>query len=556
MKTIFLTIFLLTNLTSSSAFSLYDSPKYQNSFTHFNYRNINAPKGGDIILGSRGTFDSFNPYILKGISADNIDLIYDSLMVKSDDEVSSYYGLLAKDINISKDFKTVIFTVRDNAFFSDGFQVTVQDVKFTFETLLKDGSPTYKSYLSGIEQIEILDKSRVKFQFSKDSSRDIISTVATINILPKHFWKDKNFKKSSLEVPIGSGAYQIDTFRAGHSINFITNKNYWGKNLAVNRGKYNFNSIKYDYYRDENVLFEAFKSLNYHFRLENISKNWATEYKNLGDKFIVEEIKHKIPQGIQGFFFNIRKEKFQNYNIRKAITLAFDFEWTNRNLFYSQYKRSKSFFSNSNFDSKTFHMPKAGGSYQIRPILRKAMQFLKEAKCYLKDGKLYLENGKQLKFEMLLVSSGFVKVVIPFKKNLAKLGIEMSIKLIDISQYIQKLQKFDFDMVVSSRGQPLVVGGEQSIYWHSKGADIQGSLNIIGVKNSRVDSAIENINISQNLQELKKAVFKLDRELLKNFYVIPHWHIDRFRVSYWNKIHRPKNPPPYSLDFNSWWFEK
>ena len=550
-----LTIFTL-NLIASESFSLYDSPKYSEHFSHFDYRKPDAPKGGDIVLGVSGTFDSFNQYILKGIPADNIELIYDSLMVKSDDEVSSYYGLLAEDVNISEDYKTVIFTIRDEATFSDGVQVSAYDVKFTFETLLKDGSPAYKNYLSGIKNIEVLDELKIKFEFSENSNRDMVSTVATIEIIPKHFWDDKSFKESSLETPIGSGAYKIESFRAGHSIKFVRNKDYWGKNLAVNRGKYNFDSIRYDYYRDENVLFEAFKSLNYHFRQENISKNWATEYQDLGEEFIVEEIKNSLPQGIQGFFFNIRKDKFKDLRIRKAIALAFDFEWTNKNLFYNQYKRSESFFSNSDFDSKKFHLPKAGGSYEIRPHLRESMRLLKEAGCYLKNGKLYLKNGKQLKFEITLVSTGFVKVVLPFKKNLAKLGIEMNIKLIDISQYIQRLRKFDFDMVVSSRSQALIVGGEQSIYWHSKGANIKGSMNIVGVENPKIDKAIENINISKNLKELKKYVFQLDEELLKNFYVIPHWHIDKFRVSYWRKIHRFKNSPAYGLDFNGWWFER
>ena len=555
MRRLFFSLSLISNLFSSESFSLYDSPKYQDYFTNFEYRNPNAPKGGDIVLGVSGTFDSFNPYILKGIPADNMELIYDSLMVKSDDEISTYYGLLAEDVNISEDYKIVVFTIRDEAVFSDGVQVSAYDVKFTFDTLLKEGSPAYKSYLSGIKNITVLDSWRIRFEFTQDSNRDMISTVVTINIFPEHFWESRDFKKSSLEIPIGSGAYRIESFRAGHSIKFVRNIDYWAKNLAVNRGKYNFNSIKYDYYRDENILFEAFKSLNYHFRQENISKNWVTEYGSLGKDFIVEEIQHSLPQGIQGFFFNIRKDKFNNPKIRKAIALAFDFEWTNRNLFYNQYKRSESFFSNSEFDSKSFHLPKAGGSYEIRPHLREAMKILKEAGTYLKNGKLYLKNGEQLKFEIILVSSGFVKVVLPFKKNLAKIGIEIAVKLIDISQYIQRLRKFDFDMVVSSRTQSLVVGGEQNIYWHSHGSNIEGSLNIIGIQNSEIDSAIEKINISKNLKELKKAVFDLDRELLENFYVVPHWHIDRFRVSYWNKIHRPKESPPYGLDFNGWWFE-
>lgn len=542
------------SLFATSSISLYDKVKYDENFTNFDYVNREAPKGGDIILGASGTFDSLNPFILKGISADDIYLIYDTLMVKSLDEVSSLYPLLAKDINLSKDFKSAIFTLNENAKWSDGENVSSEDVKFTFETLLKDGSPAYKSYLSGIEEIEILDLSRVKFIFSESSGKDIVTSVATTEILPKHFWEKHDFKNSPLQIPVGSGPYKIDRFRTGHSLKFMRRDDYWGKNLPVNIGKYNFNSIKYDYYRDENVLFEAFKSLNYHFRLENISKNWATEYSNLGDNFVVEELKHNLPQGIQGFFYNTRRDKFKDLRVRKAIALAFDFEWTNKNLFYNQYKRSESFFSNSDFGVDDFHLPKGGGSYEIRPNLREAMRLLKESGCYLENGKLFFQNGERVSFEMLLYSNGFVRVVLPFERNLQKLGIEMKIKLVDQSQYISRLRKFDFDVVVSSRGQQIVVGSEQFAYWHSKDKDLEGSLNIIGIANDEVDLAIENISLANNIEEIKKASKELDKLLLKGFYTIPHWHIDKFRVAYWKKLQHPKTPP-YGLNFESWWFK-
>jgi len=546
---------LLSLLSASPSISLYGDLKYDDNFTNFEYSNPNAPKGGDIVLGSSGTFDSFNPFILKGIPADDIDLIYDTLLVKSLDEESSYYGLLAKDINISSDFKRVIFTLRDGAKFSDEVEVTANDVEFTFKTILKYGSPPYKSHLRGVKSVKALDKKRVEFIFNEDSNRDMISTVGEIAILPEHFWKSKDFTKSSLEIPIGSGAYKIDKFRAGHSITFKRRDDYWGRDLAVNRGKFNFNSIRYDYYRDENVRFEAFKSLNYHFRLENVSKNWATGYKNLDDRFTTEEIKHSLPQGIQGFFYNIRRYKFQDRRVREAIALAFDFEWTNRNLFYGQYKRSESFFANSDFGYKKFRLPKAGGSYEIRPNLRRAMRLLKDAECYLKGGKLYFKNGERVKFQLLLASSSFVRVALPFQRNLRKLGIEMEIKLIDLSQYIERLRVFNFDMVVASRYTPLIPGGEQFIYWHSKGADVEGSMNIIGIKNSKVDKAIEEIIKAKSLKEIKEASIRLDKELLENFYVIPHWYIDKFRVAYWKRIKRPKFSPPYGLNFNFWWFK-
>jgi microcin C transport system substrate-binding protein len=540
-------LLLPTLLFSDYSFSLLGEPKYSES-SSFEYANKKAPKGGDIKLGVGGTFDSLNPFILKGNSADGIDLIYDSLVSKSSDEVASYYGLLAKDTNISEDWKSVIFTISEDAKFSDGKSVLATDIKFTFKTLLEKGSPIYKAHLKGIENIEILNERKIKFTLSEDSSRDLIATIGEMLIFPKSDnWGDG--------IPIGSGAYKIEKFESGKFVKFQRREDYWGENILPNRGKNNFNSITYEYYRDENVLFEAFKSLNYHFRLENMSKNWATAYDDLDERFVVEEIKNRVPQGMQGYFFNTRLLKFSDWRIRRGIALAFDFEWANKNLFYGQYTRSNSFFANSIFDSEKFKMPIAGGSYEIRPSLRSAMRSLRSAGCYLKNGKLYFKSGDRVKFEILLYSQGFVRITLPFKRNLAKLGIDVEIKVIDISQYIERVKKHDFEMIVSSRSEPILIGGEQFSFWHSSLANVEGSQNIAGVNNKIVDSLIGNIKSAKNLEELKKSVFLLDKELLTNFYVIPQWHIDKFRVAYWNRIHRPKKSPSYDLGFNYWWYE-
>jgi microcin C transport system substrate-binding protein len=544
---IFRILLLPTLLFSDFSFSLLGEPKYSENSV-FEYANEQAPKNGDIKLGVGGTFDSLNPFILKGNPADGIELIYDSLVVKSSDEIASYYGLLSKDTNISKDWKSVIFTISENARFSNEKPVLAKDVKFTFETLLEKGSPIYKAHLKGVEKIEILGERKIRFGLSENSSKDLIATIGEMSIFPE----SENWGEG---IPIGSGAYEIEKFESGKFVKFKRRKNYWAENLLSNRGKNNFNSITYEYYRDENVLFEAFKSLEYHFRLENMSKNWATAYGDLDEKFVVEEIKNSVPQGMQGYVFNIRKEKFSDWRVRKGIALAFDFEWANKNLFYGQYTRTNSFFANSIFDSQKFKMPIAGGSYEIRPSLRLAMRSLKDAGCYLKNGKLYFPNGERVKFEVLLYSKGFVRITLPFKRNLAKLGIDLEIKVIDISQYMDRYKKRDFDMLVASRSQPLLIGGEQFSFWHSSMASVEGSQNLAGVDNKTVDLLIEKIKTAESLEELKSFVFLLDRELLENYYVIPQWHIDKFRVAYWNKIHRPKNSSPYDLSFNYWWFE-
>jgi microcin C transport system substrate-binding protein len=540
-------LLLPTLLFSDFSFSLLGEPKYsQNSV--FEYANEKAPKGGDIKLGVGGTFDSLNPFILKGNPADGIELIYDSLVVKSSDEIASYYGLLSKDTNISKDWKSVIFTISENAKFSNEKPVLAKDVKFTFETLLEKGSPIYKAHLKGVEKIEILGERKIRFRLSENSSKDLIATIGEMSIFPESESWDEG-------VPIGSGAYEIEKFESGKFLKFKRRKNYWAENLLSNRGKNNFNSITYEYYRDENVLFEAFKSLDYHFRLENMSKNWATAYDDLDEKFVVEEIKNSVSQGMQGYVFNTRKEKFSDWRVRKGIALAFDFEWANKNLFYGQYTRTNSFFANSIFDSQKFKMPIAGGSYEIRPSLRLAMRSLKDAGCYLKNGKLYFPNGERVKFEVLLYSKGFVRITLPFKRNLAKLGIDLEIKVVDISQYMDRYKKRDFDMIVSTRSQPLLIGGEQFSFWHSSMASVEGSQNLAGIENKTIDLLIEKIKTTESLEELKNFVFLLDRELLENFYVIPQWHIDKFRVAYWKRIHRPEKSPPYDLGFEYWWFE-
>jgi microcin C transport system substrate-binding protein len=546
-------LLLFQTVYGDNSFSLFGTPKYKENFKHFDYVNPQAPKQGDIKLGIRGTFDSFNPFILKDISADNINLIYDTLLVKSQDEIDSYYGLLAEDIIISDNYKKLYFKLREQAKFHDEVAVTSHDVKFTFELLQKNGSPSYKQLLSQIKKINIISDYEIEFIFNKNSSRDIIATIGTIEILPKHFWKDKNFKKSSLVKPLGSGAYKITEFKVGNYIKFERVKNYWGKDLAVNRGRYNFNSITLDYYRDETVLFQAFKSLNYYFRFENISKNWVMGYKNLDNRFTIEEIKNSLPQGMQGFFFNTRKEIFQDWRVRKGIALAFDFELTNKNLFYNQYKRTNSYFANSPY-STDFYLPKGGGSYQIRPHLREAMKLLNSSGWFLKNGKLE-KNGQKLSFTIDLLSPSFVRIVLPYKRNLAKIGIELKIKMNELGQYIKKLRTLNFDMVVYSRGEPLLLGGEQRNFWHSSTANIEGTQNIAGVQNPKIDRVIEKIENSKNLKELIQNGKKLDKLLLENWYVVPHWYIDKFRVAYWNRIKRPKITPLYDLNFNSWWFE-
>jgi microcin C transport system substrate-binding protein len=583
----FLYLFIFyASIFGANAVSVYGKP----DFSKLNYINQNAPKGGTFKQGVYGYFDSLNPFILKGESVDGIEKIHDSLLFQNPNEPFSFYGLIAKDINISNNFKTAIFTLRPEAKFSDNSQITAFDVNFTFNILKTKGHPFYRQYLASIENIEILSPEKIKIDLTQNSSRDMILNIGTISILSSNFWKNRDFEKESLtdlepvEI-IGNGAYLVDSFKVGKYLKLKINPNYWGKNLNINRGRNNFEFLKYDYYRDENVLFEAFKSKNYDFRHENIAKNWATGYNgNYFDsgEIITKKIKNSIPQGMQGFFFNTRNPIFKDRRIRKAIFLAFDFEWLNKNIFYNQYTRTNSFFANSIFASSgkpnreeleilqdfnqtflpknlfnEFKIKKINNYFDLRKNLRKAMRLIKSTgEWHLVNGKMrHKTTNQQLKFEILLASKGFVRVVLPFKKNLARLGIDLNIRLVEPSVYIRKIQDFKFDMVVSLIRSSTVIGNELFNRFHSKSANISGSQNLAGIQNLIVDNLIEKIVQTQDLEQLKNRVYVLDRVLLNEFYVIPHWYLSYFRIGYSSDFEF-KKMPEYNLDLDSWWRKK
>ena len=566
------------------AISVFNEIKYKNNFKYFDYVNPNAPKKGVIKLAERGTFDSLNQFILKGLPAIGLDNIYDSLLVTSLDEPLTAYGLIAKGMKVSEDNTSITFFLNQNAVWHDNNPVTSYDVEWTFNTILKEGHPSYKSYYSDIKSIEIIDKYTIKFHFKNDNNRELPIIIGQMKILPKHFWKDKRFDSSVLSIPLGSGPYKIKEVNLGKNITYERVKHHWAQKLPVNIGHNNFNEIHYDYYRDSNVMIEALKANEYDFRSENISKEWATAYNDLKNNtaFIKEEIDHELPQGMQAFIYNMRKDIFKNLELRKALALAFDFEWTNKTLFYGQYIRSNSYFSNSELASsglptnlelkiieelnndvpkeihtEVYNPGKTDGSGNNRKNLRQAMQILKKANYKLDNKILKDPEGREIKFEILLISPAFERIVGPFIKNLKKLGVEASIRIVDTAQYKNRLDNYEFDMVVMARGQSLNPGNEQRNFWSSKSADINGSANWIGIKNKTIDELIELIINSPTREKLILYTKLLDRVLLHNHYVIPHWHIKYWRVAYWSTIKRPKNLPKYSLGFpETWWYNK
>ena len=567
------------------AFAMHGKPKYGENFKHFEYVNPLAPKGGKLINEAMGTFDSFNPFILKGVKAAGLGLIYDSLMVGSSDEAFTNYGLIAESIIVPEDRSWVSFNLNPDAKWHDGRPISVDDVIWTFNTLISEGHPSFKIYYRDVELVEQTGKRQVTFRFPKSTNRELPLILGQMTILPKHYWEGQNFKKTTLKPPLGSGAYRIKNFEAGRSISYERVKHYWATDLPVNKGQSNFDEISYEYYRDRDVATEAFKSGAFDLRAENQSKRWATAYdfpalKEGKVKKIL--IPHERPTGMQGFVFNIRKDFFSDPKVRLAINYAWDFEWTNKTLMYNAYKRTNSYFSNSELSSsgtlpegeelkilqkfkrqvpkqvfdEVYKAPQTDGSGNNRKNLRLALKLLREAGWAVKDGKLVNRNGIPLKFELLIAYPSIERLALPLKQSLKRLGIEMSIRTVDVAQYQQRVDTFDFDMIVSSFGQSLSPGNEQRDFWHSTNADRPGSRNLIGIKEPAIDKLVELVIESPDRESLISRTRALDRVLLWNHYVIPHFHLQASRLVFWNIFGRPKNVAKYSSGFpNTWWLD-
>ncbi len=591
---LFKIIFILTIFYSNESFSseykhgiaMHGDLKYKKNFKKFDYADSNSLKGGGIKLSSIGTFDNLNPYILKGVAAWQTVYLFETLMKSSFDEPFSQYGLIAEGVKVPDDRSWVSFKIREIAKFSDGTKILPEDVIFSFNILISKGHPIYKTYYGQVDKVEKVNKNEVKFSFKGDPNPELPLIIGyQLPIFSKKYWEGKEFDKTTLIPPLGSGPYLVSDVKAGRSITLKKNPNYWGKEVNVNIGRYNFDEIHTDFYRDETVALEAFKSGAYDFKQENSSKNWATAYEFeavKSGKVKVEEIKYFRPSGMQGFAFNMRKQIFQNRNVRKALTNTFDFEWSNRNLFYNAYTRTKSFFDNSELSSQSlpskdeliilkdykgqipdeifntiFTPPNTNEENGLRKNLRIARRLLKKEGWIIKNDMLTNEKtGQVFRFEILLRSPLFERIVLPMKRNLKKLGIEVTIRTVqDDSQYIRRLEDFDFDMIVVNYGSIISPGNEQKNYWSSSTADQQGSPNYMGVKNPVLDEIIDKLISAKSRKELVTYTKVLDRILLFNYYLIPQFHISHYRVAYWNKISRPRISPKYDLGFDFWWFD-
>lgn len=587
---------LCTEIVTEHGFALYDDLKYSKNFSHFEQANPKAPKGGTLRLMGFGTYDTLNPYTLKGISPFNTpgQFIYgfselnETLLIgtgsysPSGEEPQSAYGLIAESISYPKDIAWVEFQIRDYAHFHDGHEIDAEDVVFSFNTLIDKGHPRFQQKYINVQRVQAVNKKRVRFEFKQAGQRANILRVGELPVLPKHFWSNKDFERSSEITPLLSGPYTIDQYQIGRTITFKRVPEFWGKSLNVYQGRYNFDRVIIDFYRDQSVAFEAFKSGEFDLFYDYTAKNWATAYDFPAlhnGKVIKQEIKHRIPSGTQGFFFNTRNSLFKDRRVRKALSLMFDFEWTNKALFNSAYTRSSSIYPNSHFSAsgtpsseesalltpfknqlptelftQSFNLPITNGNGRIRNETKQATALLKQAGWELNQTRLiHNKTGEAFEFEILVRQAGIQRVLLPYIKNLEKIGVKATIRLLDAAQYKTRLDQFDFDMMTYVLSQGLAPSYEQRDYFHSSTSMINGSENYAGVNHPAVDAMIDHVLTATNPTQLKTAMRALDRVLLWQYYIVPNWHLNYHRLAYWDKFERPEMQPPYKLGVENWW---
>ena len=558
--------------------------KYPQDFTHFDYVNPDAPKYGKVTYGQVGTFDNFNRYASRGVAAAASGELYDPLMFSPSDEIDAYYPLIAQRVRYSDDYRWLELDINPKARFHDGQPITAHDVAFTFDKFMKEGVPQYRVYYQDIQSVTAKDDLTVRIEMATPNREKLFSFAQSTRVLPKHFWQDKNLSEPLSTPPIGSGAYQVTDYQSGQSVTYSLVEDYWARDLPVNVGRDNFAQIQYDYYRDDTVMLEAFKAGEFDFRLENSAKFWANSYTgvNFDKGYIVkQEIPHEKPESTQGFVFNTQRDLFSDPKVREALSYAMDFEWMNKNMFYGQYSRTRSYFQNTDYEAKglpdegelavlepyksqvparvftqEYQPPVTDGSGRIRAQLRVAFKLLDEAGWALKDKVMTnKETGQPLTFELLIYSPTTERIAIPLQKNLKLMGVEMNIRSVDTTQYIKRLRDRDFDMVSSSYSANPYPSPNLMIVWNSNYID--STYNTAGVMDPVVDAlTLEISNRQQDTQALLSLGKALDRVLQWNFYVIPQWHVGEYRVAMWDKFGRPSVTPKYDLGVDTWWVDK
>lgn len=569
---------------SSDGYSAYGTPKYHADFQHFDYVNADAPKGGEIRLTASGSFDSVNPLILTGTPAAGLFKLFDSLLKSADDEPDSAYGLVAKSMDIAADGGAVTFALRPEARFNDGTPLTASDVVWSFETLKNHGHPYFRLEYAEVASAEALDDHSVRFRFRVSGDRQMPLVVGQMPILSRLFFTKHRFDLATLVPMVTSGPYRIAAIDPGRSITYERVRDYWARDLPVNRGMNNFDRIRFDYFRDTTSEVEAIKAGICNFRFETSAKTWATGYAGralaAGD-LIKQAVPVSVAHGMQGFAFNLRRAMFQDDRVRRALTLAFDFEWSNRALFYGAYRRSDSFFADSDLAARGvpgtdelkllgplrdhlppqvftagYEPPRTDRPNGLRENLLHALDLLRDAGWVVRDQRLVdAKTGAAFEFEILLNDPGLERVALPFVQNLKRLGITVRVRLTDSALYQYRVDHFDFDMAVIEYGRSAIPGQELRDYFESASADTPGSGNIMGIKNPAIDSLIEHVLAAPTMTELVASSRALDRALLWGHYLIPLWYSPSFQIVHRNNFGHPTVKTLYNFNFGTWWVE-
>jgi len=570
--------------TRSHGIAMHGDLKYGPDFRHFDYANPDAHKGGEVRFHAVGTFDSFNSWILGGVPAGVASATIDTLMASSADEPFSKYCLVCETVEVPDDRSWIVFHLRPEARFHDGSPITAEDVAWTFETIRTKGHPFFRSYYGGVRAAEVLGPRAVRFTFSDATNRELPLIVGELPVFSKAWWATRDFSRPSLEPQLGSGPLRVDAFEAGRFVTLRRVPGYWGRDLPVRRGHNNFDAMRYVWYRDPTVALEAFKAGEYDIRQENQALAWATRYEGPGLErglYRKEEIAEERTNGMQGFVMNLRREQFRDARVREALAHAFDFEWSNRQLFFGAYARTRSYFDNSELSARglpdagelalleplraqlpprvfaeEYQPPRTDGSGNLRDNLRVATRLLREAGWQVKDGVLVDAGGKPFRFDILLNQGGlFERIALPYLENLKRLGIQAQTRLVDTAQYQRRLEEFDFDMTVTVFGASDSPGNEQRNYWNSAKADVVGSGNLAGLKNEAIDRLVEAVISAPDRATLVTRTRALDRALQWSFLVVPHWHTRVDRVAYWDRFARPAVTPRVGYLPSVWWVD-
>ncbi len=566
--------------------AMHGEPKYPAGYTHFAYTDPDAVKGGRMAFGVQGSYDSLNPFIIKGNAAPGIrEYVYETLLARSFDEPFSLYGLLAETVETPEDRSWVLFILRPEARFSDGQPVTVEDVIFSLQLLREKGRPNHRSYYAKVDQIERVGERGIKLIFKPDGDLEMPLIMGLMPVLPKHLIDAESFDKTSLEAPVGSGPYSVADVDPGTALHLKRDPDYWGRNLPVRRGFYNFDEIRYEFYRDGNSMFEAFKKGLFLINRESDPSRWAREYNfpAISDgRILKKSFETGTPAGMNGLVFNTRRPIFSDRRVREALILLFDFEWINANLFHGLYERTQSYFHGSELSSfgrpadererallapfpdaviqaameGTLKQPVSDGSGRDRDRRRKALRLLKEAGYQLQAGKLVNEaTGEPFSFEMLAATREQERVFLTYARSLRRAGIEVRIRQVDAAQYQSRKTNFDFDMIQNFWSASLSPGNEQSFRWSSGAADAEGSFNYAGVKNPAVDAVISEILAAKSREAFVSNIRALDRVLMSGSYVVPLYHLPEQWVAHWTQLRHPKVTPLYGYQIDSWWIE-